>query len=152
TSWVAEFFKIPVVFQPGTKFVYTSAATYMLSAIVTKTTGQTLRDYLEPRFFKPLGIKDPQWDLSPGGINPGGNGLSWRTADSLKLGALYVQGGMWEGKRVLPEKWTRAATSSQSGQPDYGYQWWIGPNRAAYALGLFVQMSIIFPDHDAVFA
>ena len=152
TSWVAEFFKIPVVYQPGTKFVYTSAATYMLSAIVSKTTGQTMRDYLEPRFFRPLGIKDPRWDLSPNGINPGGNGLSWRTADSLKLGAVYVQGGMWEGKRVLPEKWTRASTASQLGQPEYGYQWWIGPNRIAYALGLFTQLSIVFPDHDAVLA
>src|SRR5271154_3387863 len=51
TSWIAEFFKIPVVYTPGTRYVYTSAATYMLSAIVSKTTGMATRDYLEPRVF-----------------------------------------------------------------------------------------------------
>ena len=71
TSWVAEFFKVPVVHKPGTRFVYSSAASFMLSAIVTKVTGQTLRDYMEPRFFKPLGITRLSWDVGPGGINPG---------------------------------------------------------------------------------
>jgi CubicO group peptidase (beta-lactamase class C family) len=56
TSWVAEFFKIPVVYQPGTKWVYTSAATYLLSAIVTRVTGQPVADYLKPRLFDPLDI------------------------------------------------------------------------------------------------
>jgi CubicO group peptidase (beta-lactamase class C family) len=153
TSWAAEFFKIPIVYQPGTKFVYTSAASYMLSAIVTKTTGQPLRDYLEPRFFKPLGIRGLQWDLDPSGkINPGGNGLSWTTADSLKLGAVYAQNGMWEGRRILPAKWVREASTAQVETGEYGYQWWLGPNKAYYALGLFVQMSIVFPEHDAVLA
>jgi hypothetical protein len=152
TSWVAEFFKIPVVYQPGTKFVYTSAATYMLSAIITRTTGQTLRDYLEPRFFRPLGIHGQEWDVGPGGINPGGNGLSWKTADSLKLGALYVQKGLWQGKRILPADWVQAATTPKVATGEYGYQWWMGPNKAFYADGKFTQLSIGFPDHDAVLA
>lgn len=152
TSWVAEFFKVPVVHQPGTTFVYSSAATFMLSAIVTKTTGQTLRDYMEPRFFQPLGIKGLSWDVGPGGINPGGNGLTWKTADSLKLGILYEQDGMWEGKRILSSEWVRAATTPQVSDGGYGYQWWIGPDEAYYALGLFVQTSIVFPEHDAVLA
>jgi CubicO group peptidase (beta-lactamase class C family) len=152
TSWVAEFFKIPVVYQPGTKFVYTSAASFMLSAIVTKTTGQKLRDYMEPRFFKPLGIKDLRWDVGPGGINAGGNGLTWTTSDVLKLGALYAQNGMWEGKRILSADFVKEATRPQVAEGEYGYQWWIGPSNAYYALGLFVQMSIVFPDHDAVLA
>jgi CubicO group peptidase (beta-lactamase class C family) len=152
TSWVAEFFKIPVVYPPGTKFVYTSAASFMLSAIVTQTTGQKLRDYMQPRFFKPLGITNLRWDVGPGGINPGGNGLTWTTADVLKLGALYAQGGLWEGKRILSADWVRAASTPQVAEGEYGYQWWIGPNKAFYALGLFTQMSIVFPEHDAVLA
>ena len=91
TSWVAEFFKIPVVHAPGTHFQYTSAASYMLSAIVSKTTGQSMAEYLKPRFFAPLGIDRWRWDTSPGGISPGGNGLSWNTAASLKLGAVHAQ-------------------------------------------------------------
>lgn len=152
TSWVAEFFKIPVVYQPGTKFVYTSAASFMLSAIVTRTTGQTMRDYLQPRFFEPLGIRELQWDLSPGGVNPGGNGLSWTTADVLKLGALHAQRGRWQDRQVLSEQWVDAATRPQVPGGEYGYQWWMGPGRVGYALGLFTQLSIVFPEHEAALA
>jgi CubicO group peptidase (beta-lactamase class C family) len=152
TSWVAEFFKVPVVHRPGTRFVYSSAASFMLSAIVTKVTGQTLRDYMEPRFFRPLGISGLSWDVGPGGINPGGNGLSWKTADSLKLGMLYAQQGRWNGEQVLTPEWVREATRPQVAEGEYGYQWWIGPGRAFYAVGLFTQMSIVFPEHDAVLA
>ncbi len=157
TSWVAEFLKVPVVYKPGTKFVYTSAASFMLSAIVTKVTGQTLRDYMEPRFFKPLGITGLTWDVGPGGINPGGNGLTWKTADSLKLAMLYAQKGKWNGQQILSPEWVAAASTLQAGNQDdpddrYGYQWWIGPGKAYYALGLFTQMAIVFPEQDAVLA
>lgn len=152
TSWVAEFFKVPVPLKPGTKFVYSSAVSFMLSAIVTQVTGQTLRDYMEPRFFAPLGITGLSWDVGPGGINPGGNGLTWKTADALKLGMLYAQNGRWNGARILSPEWVREASRPQVAEGEYGYQWWIGPNGAYYALGLFTQMSIVFPQHDAVLA
>jgi CubicO group peptidase (beta-lactamase class C family) len=152
TSWVAEFFKVPVVHRPGTRFVYSSAASFMLSAIVTRITGQTLRDYMEPRFFKPLGISGLSWDVGPGGINPGGNGLTWKTVDSLKLGMLYAQKGRWNDAQILTPQWVEDATRAQVDEGVYGYQWWIGPGKAFYAVGLFTQMSIVFPDHDAVLA
>lgn len=152
TSWVAEFFKVPVVHRPGTRFVYSSAASFMLSAIVTRVTGQSLRDYMEPRFFEPLGISGLSWDVGPGGINPGGNGLTWKTADSLKLGMLYAQKGRWNGRQVLAPAWVEAATRPQVAEGEYGYQWWIGPGKAFYAVGLFTQMSIVFPEHEAVLA
>ena len=150
TSWVAEFFKIPVVYKPNTHFQYTSAATYMLSAIITKTTGMRLRDYLEPRLFQPLGITDVHWDLGPDNINPGANGLSWRTADIQKLCMLHAQGGRWNGRQVLPADWVAAATRREDGDADYGFQWWIGPGDAYYCLGLFCQVGLVFPHHDAV--
>ena len=152
TSWVAEFLKVPVVHRPGTHFVYSSAASFMLSAIVTKVTGQSLRDYMEPRFFAPLGMKDISWDVGPGGINPGGNGLTCRTADLLKLGMLYAQEGLWDGRRILSPDWVKAASTPQVETGNYGYQWWIGPNGAYYALGLFGQFSTVFPAHEAVLA
>ena len=152
TSWVAEFLKIPVVHRPGTRFLYSSAASFMLSAIVTKTTGQTLREYMEPRFFGPLGIRDISWDVGPGGINPGGNGLTGRTSDLLKLGILHAQGGRWDGRQILPAGWVNEATAPQVATGEYGYQWWMGPDSTYYALGLFTQLSIVFPDHDAVLA
>lgn len=151
TSWVAEFFKIPVVHVPGTTFVYTSAATYMLSAIVTKTTGLAVRDYLQPRVFAPLGITGFEWPLGPNGISPGANGLSWHTADSLKLGALHARQGVWNGAQILPSDWV-AAVQKPHVPGKYGYQWWQGPQGVFYADGLFGQFSCVFPHHDAVLA
>jgi CubicO group peptidase (beta-lactamase class C family) len=151
SSWIAEFFKIPVVSKPGTNFVYTSAASYMLSALVTKTTGQSVADYLKPRLFDPLGIPDYQWPPGPEGISPGANGLSWRTADSLKLGILYAQDGIWRGKQILPKEWTDAVQYPHV-KDTYGYQWWLGPEGAFLADGLFSQLSIVFPRHNAVLA
>ena len=154
TSWVAEFFKIPVPHQPGTVFQYTSAASFMLSAIVTRTTGQAMADYLKPRFLEPMGIRKLSWDVGPEGISTGGNGLSWTTDASLKLGALHAQKGKWNGRQLLSEQWVRAATTRQSGndEDDYGYQWWIGPGGAYFGLGLFCQFAIVFPEHDATLA
>lgn len=155
TPWAAEFFKIPVVHQPGGHFQYTSAASFMLSAIVSKTTGEAMADYLKPRFFEPMGIDRWHWDTSPGGVSPGGNGLTWNTAASIKLGAVHASGGEWNGHRILSEKWVREATTEQTpGDNDgaYGYQWWMGPGKAYLALGLFSQMSIVFPEHNAVLA
>jgi CubicO group peptidase (beta-lactamase class C family) len=151
TSWIAEFFKIPVVHAPGTKWVYTSAASYLLSAIVTRTTGQRMADYLKPRFFDPLGITDYHWDVAPEGITPGGNGLTWKTVDSLKLGILHAQGGRWEGRQILPKEWVDAVHAQHV--PDtYGYHWWLGRNGAYEARGLFGQLTFVFPEHDAVMA
>ena len=154
TSWVAEFFKIPVPERPGTRFLYTSAASYMLSAIITRTTGQPMAEYLRPRLLEPLGIDNWRWDTSPGGISPGANGLTWTTAASLKLGDLHAQRGMWNGNRVLSDAWVRAATAKQVANKDdgYGYQWWMGPGGSYYALGLFTQLAIVFPAADATLA
>ena len=157
TSWVEEFFKIPVTHPPGTNFLYSSAVSFMLSAIVTRTTKQPIRDYLEPRVFAPLGITELTWDSSPNGINSGGNGLTWRTVDSLKLGILHLNKGKWKDTVIISEQWVEDATSDQVPKTDfgsgYGYQWWqeLAAN-AYYAEGAFGQFAIVFPEHDAVLA
>jgi len=148
TSWIAEFFKIPLVHEPGTTFVYTSAASYMLSAILTRTTGETLHAYLKPRIFEPLGIQGETWDIGPDGINPGGNGLVAKTVDMLKLGILHAQMGIWEGKQLLPKRWVEAATRSQIDSGRYGYHWWTRDDGSS-AIGVFVQMVRVFPLHGA---
>jgi CubicO group peptidase (beta-lactamase class C family) len=150
TSWTAEFFKIPVVHSPGTTFMYTSAASYMLSAILTKVTGQTLHDYLKPRFFEPLGIVGEQWDIGPDRVNPGGNGLTMKTADLLKLGILHAQNGLWEGRRILSAAWIAQATRSHG--DNYGYQWTTTPGGAYLAIGIFMQFVMVFPRHEAALA
>lgn len=155
------FLGLPVEYQPGTRFVYNSGASHMLSAIITKVTGQTLFDYLKPRLFEPLGIEDATWDLSPGGINTGGWGLSIRTEDIARFGQLYLNLGVWRGKQIISKEWVREATSVQISTGDwgasdwaqgYGYQFWRCRHGAYRGDGLFGQSCIVMPQQDAVVA
>ena len=117
SPWVSTFLKLPVVHQPGTKFLYNSLGTYMLSAIVQKVTGEKVVDYLQPRLFQPLGIEGMDWEIDPMGINSGGWGLRIKTEDMAKFGQLYLQKGKWNGpsnntcthglKRPLQKRLTR---------------------------------------------
>src|SRR5579872_1604676 len=167
TNWVRAFLRIPIVNEPGKKFLYNSAGTYMLSAIVTKVTGQKVLDYLRPRLFEPLGIYGPDWETSPQGANTGGWGLRLRTEDMAKFGQLYLNGGTWKGKRILPKEWVKEATTAQilqdpSAPPSkrdssdwlqgYCYQMWRCRNNGVRADGAFGQFIIMLPDEDAVIA
>jgi CubicO group peptidase (beta-lactamase class C family) len=163
---VKAFLSLPVEHAPGTHFVYNSAASYMLSAIVQKLTGQTLLDYLTPRLFEPLGIQGATWEsyLNHLGeaVNFGGWGLNVKTEDIARLGQLYLQKGVWNGKRLLPEAWVKAATSKQvsnapNQNPDweqgYGYQFWRCQPEGVYrGDGAFGQYCIVMPALDAVLA
>ncbi|HTW35187.1 MAG TPA: serine hydrolase [Rhizomicrobium sp.] len=150
TSWVDEFFKVPVTHEPGTLFTYSSATSFMLSAIVNQVTGESLHDYMKPRFFDPLGITTARWDVGPENINPGGNGLSTTTSDFLKLGLVYLAGGEWKGRPVLSREWTQAATAPKF-HGNHGYHWWVWPNPLCYSAdGKFGQFCFVFPGLDAV--
>ena len=161
TSWIKGFLSLPVEHKPGTHFVYNSAATYMLSAIIQKVTGKTLLDYLTPRLFEPLGIQHATWDSSPEGINIGGWGLKVRTKDIASLGQLYLQKGLWKGKQLIPAAWVEEATKKQSSngsnpesdwEQGYGYQFWRCRHDLYRGDGAFGQFCIVFPKQDAVLA
>ena len=163
TNWVKAILALPVGRKPGTLFVYNSGATYMVSAIVQKLTGQTVLDYLTPRLFAPLDITDITWDTCPMGINAGGWGLSIRTEDIAKFGQLYLQKGEWEGKQLLPAAWIEEATSAMvrndgegrdndptDWRQGYGYQFWRARHNAYRGDGAFGQYCLVMPDQDAV--
>jgi hypothetical protein len=151
---------LPVEHQPGTWFVYNTAATYMLSAIITRLTGASLLDYLRPRLFEPLGIENPMWETDPRGINIGGSGLHIRTEEIARFGQMYLQKGMWQDQRIVPEKWIAEATKATSdnsntqASPDwmvgYGYQFWRCRHNAYRGDGAFGQYCIVMPEQDAV--
>lgn len=160
-NWTKGFFEVPVLHQPGTHFLYNTGATYMLSAIVQKTTGMKLVDYLRPRLFEPLGIENAVWEESPQGINTGGFGLSIKTADIARFGQLYLQKGMWGSSRILPEAWVAEATAFHVSNGDdaasdwaqgYGYQFWRCRHNAYRGDGAFGQYCIVMPEQDAVLA
>lgn len=164
-NWVKAFLNTPIVNQPGSKFLYNSAATYMLSAIVQKVTGQRVIEYLQPRLFQPLGITGIDWETDPKGINVGGWGLRLKTEDMAKFGQLFLQKGVWKGKQILPAAWVAEATSMKIMQdPDasqekkdasdwlqgYCYQMWRCRNNGFRADGANGQFIVVLPEQDAV--
>ena len=167
SNWVKGFLGRPVVNAPGTKFLYNSLASYMLSAIVQKVTVEKVIDYLTPRLFAPLDITGIDWEVDPQGINTGGWGLRVKTEDMAKLGQLYLRKGKWNGKQILPASWVEEATTFKIDQaPDapqskkdlsdwmqgYCYQFWRCRNNAFRADGAYGQYIIVMPDKDAVIA
>lgn len=160
-NWVRAFLELPVEHEPGTFFLYNTGATYMLSAILQKVTGETLLQYLQPRLFEPLGIANPTWESCPLGINTGGFGLKVTTEDIAKFGQLYLQKGLWQGNRLLEESWINAATSKQISNGDggdsdwaqgYGYQFWRCRHGVYRGDGAFGQFCIVLPEQKAVLA
>ncbi len=165
SNWVRAFLNTPIVHQPGTQFLYNTLATYMLSAIVQKVTGQKVIDYLQPRLFAPLGINGIDWEVDPQGINTGGWGLRVKTEDMARFGQLFLQKGNWNGKQILPAAWVEEATTmkiiqhpelawskkdSSDWEQGYCYQMWRCRHNAFRADGAFGQFIIVLPDLDAV--
>jgi CubicO group peptidase (beta-lactamase class C family) len=157
----ASFLAQPVPFKPGTHFKYNTAATFMLSAIVQKVAGQTTLDYLRPRLFDPLGIKSPTWATNFQGISLGGYGLSVRTEDIARFGQLYLQQGLWQGRRLLPASWIDQATARQTStgsnpasdwDQGYGFQFWRCRHGAYRGDGAFGQYCVVLPEQDMVVA
>ena len=157
---VKLFLSMPVAHKPGTHFWYNTPATFMCSAIVQKTTGQTVLDYLKPRLFDPLGIEGPTWEMKQQ-YSFGGSGLAIRTEDIAKFGQLYLQKGKWNGKQLVPAEWIEAATSRQTSNGSnpssdwdqgYGYQFWRCRNNVYRGDGAFGQFCIVMPQQDAVVA
>ncbi len=158
--WEQTFLSLPVVFAPGSQFMYNSGASYMLSSIVKKVTGKTAHEYLKTRLYKPLNIKGATWAENFEGVNIGASHLRIGTEDIAKFGQLYLQKGKWNGVQIIPEKWVDAATSKQidNGKNDsswgfgYGYQFWLNPPGGFRADGAFGQFSMVLPELDAVVA
>jgi len=164
-NWAQAILSVSVDYPPGTHFLYNTGATYLLSAIVQKVTGQTVLDYLTERLFKPLEMSDLHWDSCPRGINTGGWGLSIRTEDLAKFGLFYLQKGSWNGKQLLPRAWIEEATTAQvrndgeerANEPadwrqGYGYQFWRCRHGAYRADGAAGQFCVVMPEQEACLA
>ncbi|MBQ7614138.1 MAG: serine hydrolase [Butyrivibrio sp.] len=156
-DWRKSFLDSSFKFDPGTKFEYNSMNSYMLSAIVTEITGQSLFEFCKERLFDPMGIKRVFWESCPQSITKGGWGMFMRIEDMAKMGQLYLQKGNWEGQQLVPEEWVIESTSWQieTGSDDnahYGYQLWINDDRpGSFAYnGMMGQNVFVYPDLDMV--
>lgn len=162
TDALTNFLRSYVEMEPGSEFLYNTAATGILAYILEKLTGMGLDNYLAPRLFEPLGIEDFLWDRLPDGVRTGGFGLNLRTGDIAKFGKFLLQKGMWEGKQLLNAAWIEEATTAhiiQPGDPTpdwksgYGYQFWrCSRYNAVRGDGAFGQLCVLFPEQDMVVA
>lgn len=160
-DWVKVFFDVEIMHPPGEHFLYNSGASFVLSALIMSRTGQSPREYLRTRLFEPLGIALPPWETNPRGIPYGASGLRLTTEDLAKIGQLYLQGGIWEGRRILSEAWVADASAkhvSNGVDPDddwsqgYGYQIWRSKHDSYRFDGRYGQFSFVLPHQDAVVA
>ena len=156
-DWRKSFLEAGFKTDPGTTFEYNSMNTYMLSAIITEKTGMSCFEYCKVKIFVPMGIQRIFWESCPQSITKGGWGLFIRAEDMAKLGQLYLQNGMWDGKQIVPADWVKESTSWQieTGKDDnshYGYQLWINDDRpGSFAYnGMLGQNVFIYPDIDMV--
>ena len=164
-NWIRDFLHIPVKHTPGTTFMYNSMGSSLLGAIVRKLTGLGLQDYLKPRLFDKIGIDadNLRWFYLPDGMEVGGGGLFATTEDNLRLMKLYMDGGVWEGERILSEDYVKKATSFQNASATealvnppgtdnflgYGYQIWMCKPEGVYrADGAMGQFAICCPRQD----
>lgn len=172
-NWVKAFFAQEFVFPPHTEFQYNTAGTDLLSLILQKKTGQTLTQFLTPRLFEPLGIRDiycstradilPYPDAPYGNVEGGGWGYHMRTEDLARFICFLTQRGVWQGKRLLEEAWFDRAfvkhieTDNEIYAPQsphwklgYCYQCWCNPYTGSWrADGAYGQFGYVVPEKDA---
>lgn len=156
-NWRRAFLESAVRFEPGTAFSYNSMNSYMLSAIVCRLSGKSLSAFLEERLWGPIGAKGVFWEKDPAGIEKGGWGLYLTPQDMAKLGQLYLDFGVYNGKRLISESFIRAATKPQTVVPDrvgafdYGYQLWVAKDGRSYLFnGMLGQNVWVMPEKRLV--
>ncbi len=136
-DWYEMILNTPMREEPGTRFNYGNAAPVLITGIIQEVSGMDIDAFAKKYLFDPLDIEQFRyWGGNGGPANNGGALLFLTSKDLAKIGQLYLQDGVWEGKRILPEGWVQEATSTYvNGNIDnrfykfgYGYFWWsVGP-------------------------
>ena len=129
-DWIRFTLAQPMDAEPGTKWVYNSGGSALMAEIIRSVSGKHAHDYAREHLFTPLGITNYYWKKTPTGHPDTEGGLFLAPEDLAKIGQLYLDDGVWKGKRILPEGWAKQATArivDRTGtqtSPGYGYQWW----------------------------
>ncbi len=145
-DYLAYVMNHPLRADHGTKYTYTDAAHYILSCIVENRSGLKLDDFLWKELFYPMAFRDAAWSHCPKGHAIGATGLYIRAEDMIKLGMLYLQGGVWQGKRLISENWVETAVARQ-------YDFYPVGTEGAYAKGgMLGQYLLVIPGQQRVVA
>jgi CubicO group peptidase (beta-lactamase class C family) len=144
----------------GRSWQYCTAGAVTLGVVLERAVKRPLADFARDSLFAPLGISRVQWQFLPTGEAMTGGGLSLRTRDLFKFAQLYLNGGMWAGKQILPAEWVKASIAPHANarpDVDYGYLWWLQkyhsddrtwPSWGMYGTG--GNKVVVFPDQGVV--
>lgn len=151
----------PIICEPGSRFLYSTADSILAGRMIEKAVGMRLGGYLYEKLFRKLNQGWPQWENDPQGHPIGGGGMHMTLIDMMKLGQLYLAGGIWKGEQLVSNNWIQEATKKQidtEGEEDiwkcgYGYQFWMSPYPKAYrADGAYGQITTVLPEQNLVVA
>ncbi len=155
-DWVGFVLDRPMAATPGTTFNYSSGVSHLLSAIVEEATGIRTLSFTREYLFEPLGISRVSWITDPRGTAFGAGGIRLTPRDMAKFGQLYLQGGVWGGKQILPAEWVEASIAPQvnahGAASYYGYQWWVRGSGIYAAHGYRGKRIFVVPDLEMVVA
>lgn len=158
-DYVKSILELPMAVEPGSRAAYCSGNTHLLSAIITQSTGLSALEFAREHLFAPLGIEDVTWPSDPQGITHGWGDLHLRPHDMAKIGYLYLNGGVWNGKQILSSRWIEQSVQSHATLPsneEYGYDWYpqvVNPSvRLYYATGRGGQKIYVWPGKEVILA
>ncbi|MBQ8896737.1 MAG: serine hydrolase [Clostridia bacterium] len=160
-DYIAYMLAKELKYDSGERFVYSNADTHLAGCMVQRACKKPLLQYCCEKIFIPLDMGFPAWETAPDGTAFGGSGLYLDITEMLKLGVLYLNKGIYNGKRVVSEKWVEEAGCKQIDtgheapwNSGYGYQFWtVGQRENSFrADGAYGQYSIVLPEENAVLA
>ncbi|HEX2076297.1 MAG TPA: serine hydrolase [Longimicrobium sp.] len=161
-DWYGMILDLDMIRDPGAQSVYCSINPHLAGGVLSRATGRSLPDLMYELVAEPLGMRDYHIPLTPLGDGYLGGGWKFRPRDFMKLGQLYLNGGTWQGRRVLSEEWVRHSTADRypmGRRARYGYLWWLleypyagRTVKAYFASGNGGQEVMVVPELDLVIA
>jgi len=159
-DWVRYALDLPIVHPPGVHWAYNSSSLILVGEAIARSSGMALAEFADQYLFGPLGTERFQWATSPRGHAWVGGGARSIPRDMVKIGQLMLKRGVWNGERILSDRWIEVSTSPQADYHagvEYGYIWQIGQFfldgeliPAYWASGNGGQYIVVFPEHDLV--
>jgi len=155
-SAISDAWSRPLAGKPGEIYNYDSAATDLLTVVLTRATKQEAKTFAIKNLFAPLDITAFEWEKDPAGYHRGSAGLVLRAHDLAKIGQLYLQKGQWNGRQIVSQEWIEQSIAPQvqvNESVSYGYLWrsrQVGSIRHHYAMGYGGQYLMVVPSLNMV--